>query len=239
MPDPSSHASASLTSMTARSDRSLREILLIVLLFGVGIGSWALLLQPPLKVDPTPLDSLPYRFDGWQGTEIGLDETVTKMLRADQNVMRSYTQPTGALVWLYIGYYGTKRGGRPEHTPEVCYPSAGWAVQRAQPVTIDPASGLTADEFVAERGGHRQLVQFWYRSSRRSGIHGGFRAISDRLLNRVFHGRADGALIRISTPIGEDGIPPARERLGAFAMSLERLLRAHWPREFVPGPASA
>jgi EpsI family protein len=220
--------------------RSGWELLLAVLLIGTGICSWLLLLQPALRVDPTPLESFPYQIDGWEGAPIELDDEVTAMLRADQNVMRVYwNAPETHHVWLYIGYYGTERGGRPEHIPEVCYPSAGWMIRDARELTIVEANHLTADEFVVEREGDRQLVQFWYRSSRRTGIHDGFGSLSDRILNRVLHGRADGALIRISTPIDDGGIEPARERLRGFAAAVERLLPGHWPREFAPGTSPA
>jgi len=219
---------------SAARPRSARatEFLLVALLIGVGIGAWSLWLRPALSVDATPLSTLPYQLEAWRGVPVELEDGVTEMLRADMNVMRAYKDPTGGLIWLYIGYYGTQRGGRPEHTPEVCYPSAGWEIRRAQELPI--AHGLVADEFLVAHEHHEQLVHFWYRSSRRSGIHDALGAISDRILNRLLHGRADGALIRLSTPIDGDDIAAARARLREFAIALEQQLPAHWPREQNP-----
>ena len=211
-----------------RSARST-ELLLVALLIGVGIGAWSLWLRPALNVDATPLSTLPYQLEAWRGVSVDLEDGVTEMLRADMNVMRAYKDPTAALIWLYIGYYGTQRGGRPEHTPEVCYPSAGWEIRRAQELPL--AEGLVADEFLVSHEHGEQLVHFWYRSSRRTGIHDAFGAISDRILNRLLHGRADGALIRLSTPIVGDDTDAARARLREFAIGLEQQLPAHCPRE--------
>lgn len=55
------------------------------------------------------------------------------------------------------------------------------------------------------------------------------------LLGRLWTGRADGALVRISTPLGPEGEVAARSRLVAFAIALEERLAQHWPVE-TPGP---
>ncbi len=60
--------------------------------------------------------------------EIPLAENVESMLRADFNVQRAFLHPLGDVVWLYIGYYGTDRGGTPEHTPPQCYRAHGWSL---------------------------------------------------------------------------------------------------------------
>ena len=74
-------------------------------------------------------------------------------LRADFNLQRAYTGPAGSLIWLYLGYYGTDRGGRPEHTPRGCYTGAGWGIEQARTFdvrgdgTFMPfAGGLARDE---------------------------------------------------------------------------------------------
>ena len=58
----------------------------------------------------------------WKGHDIPMEGSVEEILRADRHLQRSYYDRAGGLVWLYVGYYGTSRGGRSEHTPWVCYP---------------------------------------------------------------------------------------------------------------------
>lgn len=199
-----------------------------------GILAWSLHARSELEVDPAPLDALPRALDRWQGSDIPLAGTVEAMLRADHNLQRAYRHPLGDLVWLYVGYYGTQRGGRPEHTPWECYPSAGWEIVEQGKLDLDAANDLRANELVVEREGEKRLVHFWYQSHRRTGLLGGADQAIDRLLGRLSDGRADGALVRISTPLEPGRRDEARMRLASFATLLDPEMRAHWPAERPP-----
>jgi hypothetical protein len=87
------------------------------------------------------------------------------------------------------------------------------------------------DEYLVERGGTRQLVHFWYRSARRTGMLGGLDQNVDRILGRLAGGRADGALIRLSTALGTRSESEARARLLALGRELDRQLAQYWPAE--------
>jgi EpsI family protein len=204
---------------------------LCLLLAGAGAVAWWLQLQPPMRVDPSGLLGLPAEIGDWQGQDIPLEDQVEAELRADFNLQRVYRHRTGEIVWLYLGYYGTSRGGRPEHTPRGCYTGAGWTVERVRTLDVDPASGLRVNEFLVERDGDRRVVHFWYRSHLRTGILGGLDQNLDRLEGRLFHGRADGALVRLSTVTDGSDDVAARSRLLAFARVLDPLLAERWPEE--------
>jgi len=202
-----------------------------LVLVAVGALGWWLQLRPPLRVDAAPLRALPAAIDGWEARDVPLADSVEDELRADFNVQRVYEHPSGAQIVLYVGYYGTERGGRPEHVPHACYTGAGWGVEDARAIVADSAAKRRVNEFVAVRAGDRRLVHYWYRSHRRSGILGGIDQNLDRLVGRLVDGRADGALVRLSASL--DALDPveARSRLLAFGAALEPLLEAHWPRE--------
>jgi len=68
--------------------------------------------------------------------------------------------------------------------------------------------GFRANETLAEREGQQRLVLLWYRFYRRSGILGTFALSIDHLLGRLSRDRADGALVRLSTPLEEGGSSP-------------------------------
>jgi EpsI family protein len=207
----------------------------IAALLAVGALAWTFELRPRLQVDGAPLAALPHRVGAWVGRDVPLEQEVESMLRADANLQRAYLHPIGDVVWVYVGYYGTERGGRPEHTPDVCYPAGGWRIAERRTVVTDPQRGLRANEYVVELDGHRRLVHFWYRSHRRTGLLGPIDVALDHFLGRLRDDRADGALVRISTPLGVDDEVPARSRLAGFAVALEEQLTEHWPREI---PAS-
>lgn len=205
-----------------------------LLLINAG-AAWLMLLQPAFDVDPRPLSSVPAELGAWRGSEVPVDDSVADMLRADFNFQRAYVHPFGGLVFAYVGYYGTTRGGRPEHTPRTCYQAQGWALHDERTLAIDEAIGLTVNEVVVEREGERRLVHFWYRTRRSTGLVGEYALIFDHALGRLLDGRADGALVRLSTPIyTDDGLVAARSLLSQFGSRFERELGAHWPIEQAP-----
>jgi EpsI family protein len=216
---------------TSRAERTQAAVLAAVLL-SVGALAWSLQLRPALRVDAAPLAALPRQIDDWVAQDLPLESGVEAILRADYNVQRVYFHPLGARVGVYVGYYGTERGGRPEHTPWVCYPNAGWRIEASRTVKVAPARGLRVHELEVDKDGERALVHFWYRSFRSTGLLGPFDQIRDRFLGRVRHGRADGALVRLSTPLhpGDDPVV-ARSRLAGFDERLDTLLDQHWPIE--------
>lgn len=218
----------------------LQTALLFALLALVGAAAWSLELSGRLVVDPAPLVRLPPALGSWIAEEIPLEDEVADMLRADVNVQRAYRHSRGELLWLYVGYYGTARGGRPEHTPWVCYPAAGWSIDAARKTLVDPETDLWANELVVESEGERRLVLFWYRSGTRTGLTGGLALSLSHLRDRVLRGRADGALVRVSTPIEDGDAAAARALLAGFAAGIDRQIADHWPAEHRGGsPAAA
>jgi len=209
---------------------SLSVIAILVVIGGLG---WWLSLRTPLELDPKRIETFPVELSAWRGVDIPISESVERMLRADSQIQRNYTNEKGELVWLYIGYYGTERGGRPEHTPWVCYPSAGWEIESAKALRLDASDGLgdaKMNELVVGQAGHKRLVHFWYATHRSTGVASESALTLDHLVGRFsLSGRADGALVRLSTPIGESGIEEARQRLDDFAEDLVPVLRSVWP----------
>jgi EpsI family protein len=183
-------------------------------------------------VDASALASVPHSIGPWRSVDIPLEDTVESMLRADFNLQRVYMHPLGDRIEVYVGYYGTERGGRPEHTPWACYPSGGWKILDSRRVWIDRAGGLRANEMEVEQGGERHLVQFWYRSHRRTGMTGTLDQALDRFAALLGDGRTDGALVRVSTKMEAGDLVGARSRLMGFGAQLDQLLAERWPDEF-------
>ena len=210
-------------------------VAIILILVVAGCAVWWVHFRMPIELDPNSFDRISLTLDRWQGEEIALSDAVAEMLRADSQIRRRYQNPNSDLVWLYVGYYRTDRGGRPEHTPWVCYPSQGWVILSAieMPAVGASSEGLGGklNEIVVEQGGERRLVHFWYQTHRTKSIATETRLTIDHVLGRLsVTGRADGALVRLSTPIDRTGITPARRRLRNFATVLAPALSENWPR---------
>jgi len=204
--------------------------MLVVLLVAIGSAAWMLSLRAAPGVDASTLRALPREIPGWSAADWPLDPAVEEALGADLNVQRVYENRLGDLVWLYVGYYSTEAGGRPEHTPRGCYPAAGWTIEQTRVLTADAERGLQVNEYHVVQGTQERLVHFWYRSSRRTGLLGGWDQNVDRFLSRLANGRADGALIRVSSPLANaDDIVSTRGRLLSFAARLDPLVGRHWP----------
>jgi EpsI family protein len=213
------------------NSESRQNVLLIVALLGVGAAAWFFQMRAPLAVDPTPLSGLPQQLVGWEGADVALDDEVIEMLQADYHVQRIYVNRAGGLVWLYVGYYGTERGGRSEHSPLVCYPAAGWALDESRHRILDVPGGGRVNEIFVERAGERRLVHFWYRSHRSTHLVTESAQAWDRFVGRLVDGRADGAFVRVSAPLLGSNEDAVRTRLLGFGSAVDAELAEHWPRE--------
>lgn len=203
----------------------------MALLVGVGTLGWAFQLRPAVRIEADTLAAIPYQLDGWRGRDLPVEDAVESMLRADHNVLRVYLHPLGDVVWVYVGYYGTSRGGTPEHTPRQCYAAQGWEMESLGRVTVDSTRRLEVNEVRVEQGGDARLVHYWFRSYRRTGIASTLALHLDHVAGRLLDGRADGALVRLSTPLADGDVQSARLRLMAVARALEPEIEAHWPIE--------
>jgi len=217
-----------------RMTRSISRWPLVALLLAFGSASWWIHLRPSVEVDPERIEAIPRQLGGWVGEDIPLSDGVERLLRADAQIQRGYRNEAGDRVWLYVGYYGTARGGRPEHTPWVCYPSAGWQILSSLQLPLSDRAGArdgsSMIELVVEQGEQRRLVHFWYSTHRTTAIATELGLTWDHLLGRVSpEGRADGALVRISTPIDKEGIEAARNRLRHVTGYVVDALQGHWP----------
>ncbi|MCH8960606.1 MAG: exosortase-associated EpsI family protein [Bacteroidetes bacterium] len=79
-------------------------------------------------MDEVNLDHLPRHILGLNGRDDRFDESVYRVLNADYHLLREYRSDAHPAVWLYIGYYGTAKGGRPSHVPQACYTGQGFSI---------------------------------------------------------------------------------------------------------------
>ena len=210
------------------------RMLTIALCIGLGLAgasAWWLTLRAPLRSEPSSLEALPMKIGRYQAETIAVEDTVESILNASYNVQRAYHHPLGEVVWLYLGYYSTARGGTPEHTPRACYSAHGWEMTRAETLVRDVETGRVANEVVVALADQERLVLFWYQSFRSTDLLSTLALRIDHIQGQLSEGRGDGALVRLSTPIRDGDRDAARSRLLAFAAELSPELIRHWPPE--------
>ncbi len=139
----SSSAAAASIAPRALSRAAAVAVALLVL---AGAGYRALAdrlgrLDDAVTLAPGTLAAIPLEIDGWQGRDIALDPAVIRATDTDDHVNREYTLASaGRGVALYIAY-GIRLRDLAPHRPEVCYPSAGWTLERATLVEVPFAEG--------------------------------------------------------------------------------------------------
>jgi EpsI family protein len=76
------------------------------------------------------LHKIPHPIGAYGGVDICLHVAVVNELNGDVFLYRDYINRSGDVLNLYIGYYGTMKGGRTGHNPSACHPGSGWAIVR-------------------------------------------------------------------------------------------------------------
>lgn len=187
------------------------------------------------QIDRRPLALLPVNFGDWSltRTEI-LEPRIEARLQANDYFSGVYNAPgASGHVDLFVAWYQDQtRGGI--HSPEVCIPGSGWEMERIERSDLSERLGL-AESFpinraIIQKGESRLLVYYWFEQ------YGGrqawdFLAKAALLRDGVVHGRTDGALVRVITPIvpGE-GPSAADDRIMEVLQPLVAELPAFVPR---------
>lgn len=186
------------------------------------------------EVLQTNLENLPRQIAGYQGIDDRFPDKVYLELNADQHVYRHYNNEDGRTVDLYIGYYGTAKGGRTGHNPYACLPGSGWAIVERGQVRVATSyrpNGVTLNYLVASKDGLSNVMLHWYQSAGTKVLPTGLQQNLQQFAGRVLHNRNDGAYVQVSALTGDSEVDETRERIKAFARYVLDYLPAHWPVE--------
>jgi len=181
----------------------------------------------------THIEHLPVRIGDFNGSDDRYEDTVYKVLNADRHLYRHYRSNAGDRVDLYIGYYGTAKGGRSAHNPNACLPGAGWAIisNRTADLAGTGATARPIRELVAVREGEYLTLYHWYQVNRTEVAASGLRQNLLRFKHRLLHNRDDGAFVQISVFSSRDALAQAGRTGLDFARQINRLLPDYWPEE--------
>jgi exosortase D (VPLPA-CTERM-specific) len=127
---------------------------------------------PPLKLI-YGMANFPLTFKGWEGKQENLDPEMIALSGAEEAFSGTYTNNSGDMVSLYIGYRGSPfvESGTFFHSPNVCLPSSGWkTLSRSRHEIKDvPYFGtITISKMLVEKMGERELVYFWFQTKNRT-----------------------------------------------------------------------
>jgi len=182
----------------------------------------------------TNLENLPMEIAGFKATEDFFSDAVYKELNADRHVYRHYRKDDGKQIDLYIGYYGTAKGGRTGHNPYACLPGAGWAIVDSKMVKLKSlkySDGVETNYILARKGETYESVLHWYQSAGSKVLATGIQQNIQRFIGRIFYNRNDGAFVRVSVFGKEESLKEANLLVQSFAEKVLDILPEYWPLE--------
>lgn len=181
-----------------------RRLLIVTcaLLVTLGLRSWLGAAAPVCLHHP--LVGFPDRLGAWSLTrEERIDNETLGVLKADDYLLRTYSNPAGKEVGIFIAYYTAQRAGESMHSPKHCLPGSGWEPIESDRILWDRDAAnhpIWVNRYLVEKDDDRQLVLYWYQENGR--------VIASEYLGKVYAvwdairlGRRDGAIVRITVSV--------------------------------------
>ncbi len=216
------------------SQASASQVLTVLLLAGAIFFVHSFNERAEQHPSRLPLSSFPLVLDAWTAKESALDRQVESALGLDDYVLADYSQPgvaSQSSINFYVAYYQSQRKGVSPHSPQVCMPGGGWVITSIQDKEIKVADSLpfVVNRAVIEREQRKQLVYYWFEQRGRR-ISSEYWMKWFLLTDSLTKNRTDGALVRVTTLLGEhEDIEAADERLANFLHSAMPKLRLYVP----------
>jgi EpsI family protein len=186
------------------------------------------------QVAATNLEKIPMEIAGYVGTDDRFPQSVYDALGADLHLYRHYRSPGGENVDLYIGYYGTAKGGRTGHNPYACFPSSGWGIIESGTLRLPGQiyqDKIDVNYMVTKKDDVHLFVLHWYQSEGLKVLDTGMKQNIQRLIGKVLRNKNDGAFVRLSAEAREADLETVKARVVAFSQRILELLPRHWPEE--------
>jgi exosortase D (VPLPA-CTERM-specific) len=208
--------------------RAQRMPVLFILVVSVALASVALVLRQsdPTYPDRVQFSEFPYKVGKWTATDAPIDEDSIDALRATDFLSRNYWDgepgTAGATpVNVWVAYYAAQGNRDAIHSPLICIPGGGWAIEKSDTVTLTPdqagGAGIVVNRLVISKSGARQLVYYWFRERGRNEA-SEYWMKWYTLVDAVAMRRTDGALVRFVVPLDNDpaGAEAGEQKLQAF-----------------------
>lgn len=143
-------------------------------------------------------------------SRVPLEQDVYRFLDLDDYTSVNY-EKEGVPVGLYIGYYFSLDKVSAAHSPLVCFPGQGWAID--QPVLHRLDLGgyvINYAEIIARLENRQELIMYWYQAGTSTSPE-----IYKNKMNAVFNklgGKGqEHAFVRVSVPVADSAMERARE----------------------------
>jgi len=197
--------------------RDLRALVATTAILFLGALGLQLTSERPSAVPPRQQFAMfPSHLSGWRGQQSRLGPIVTEVLGADDYLRSYYAKANGtAPISVFIAYYESQTDGRAAHSPEVCIPGGGWEIRSLETADIEIPGGLGSaikvNRAIIQNGTIRQLVYYWFEQRGRR-LTSEYMVKWHILWDGVLRNRTDGSLVRLITPILDEGAERAADK---------------------------
>ena len=200
-----------------------RNNILILLLLGLAVVA-----SHARKTRVVPqnvaLSTFPDHIGQWRVMEKTLfDEPVLKVLRASDYLMRSYADPQGRQLGLYVGYHDGGPDAGPIHSPRNCLPGSGWTLLDSRIMTMGSVH-LVRATYQKE---HTGIIYYYWYQMRDQSLTSDFALKTAEFQGILLHGRRDASFIRLH--VSRRYEQEADALASDFIQKVYPLLRAYLP----------
>ncbi|WP_169566115.1 VPLPA-CTERM-specific exosortase XrtD [Sneathiella limimaris] len=194
--------------------------------------SFALRSIDPVIPERDSFASFPLLIDGMIAEEDQLPRIEQEILQMSDYYLGHYRAEGLPPITLFAGYYEQQSAGRTPHSPRVCIPSGGWKITDLTTISLNNNGiSVPVNRVMIGKGEQKLLVYYWFQQ-RGKYIANEYMAKFNLLLGGLKSNRTDGALIRLSMPVGtEMSEVVADQRLADFAGELFEILPKFIPNE--------
>lgn len=206
------HAQRKTEFALIETDRDVAGSILPVLVVAGMLGiCGAFVKYRELKPDVLPqaqvLNSFPVTFDGWRGRSVALEQQFIEALHFTDYLQMDFRDDVGKTVDFYVAWYASQSKGASIHSPETCLRGGGWQFDQVGEIDVQVSGykNIRVNRSILEQGGQRMLAYFWFPLRGYYAVNG-IELKIQTFLSALLHGRTDGALVRLITPLypGED-----------------------------------
>ena len=181
-----------------------------------------------------PVTSFPRQLGNWIGSDIPIPQETLDVLGPGEFLLRLYRNQStrNPDVDVFLAYFPSQRAGDTVHSPKNCLPGAGWSPVDSSRITLSlPGHApFPANRYIIAKGTERRLVIYWYWAHDR-GVASEYWAKFYLVGDSIRMHRSDGALVRVTTPLGPQENPDtAQQRLLSFAGHVTPILNSYVPK---------
>ena len=151
-----------------------------------------------------PLATLPSSFGAFVSEDQQIDAEELAANGASAYLLRSFTEPSGSVFSVYVGYYAHQRNGKTIHSPKNCLPGSGWEPLSASIRQVEVSGGaVPVNRYMLAQGGQRALVYYWYQGRGRVAA-SEYQVKWELLRDAALTARTEEAMVRIVVPVGSE-----------------------------------